>query len=79
MAFPLRHPAVAGVVAGMRSAEEVRRNLAAFARQVPEGLWSDLAAAGLLDERASQPAPPEPSPLSRHRRSSLTSFRRRVR
>ncbi|GAA2816576.1 aldo/keto reductase [Nonomuraea rubra] len=57
MAFPLRHPAVAGVVVGMRSAEEVRRNLAAFARHVPEGLWGDLAAAGLLDERASQPTP----------------------
>ncbi|MEV4175254.1 aldo/keto reductase [Nonomuraea sp. NPDC049709] len=53
MAFPLRHPAVAGIVVGMRSAEEVRRNLAAFAGQVPERLWTDLAAAGLIDERAT--------------------------
>jgi D-threo-aldose 1-dehydrogenase len=51
MAFPLRHPAVAGIVVGMRSAEEVRRNLAAFATPVPEALWTDLTAAGLVDER----------------------------
>lgn len=52
MAFPLLHPAVAGVVAGMRSAEEVRRNVAAFSSPVPAALWSDLREAGLLDERA---------------------------
>ncbi|HUR05614.1 MAG TPA: aldo/keto reductase [Nonomuraea sp.] len=57
MAFPLRHPAVAGIVVGMRSAEEVRRNLAAFTRQVPEQLWTDLAAAGLIDERAPRATP----------------------
>ncbi|MGP3916412.1 aldo/keto reductase [Nonomuraea sp. 10N515B] len=56
MAFPLRHPAVAGIVVGMRSAEEVRRNLAAFIRQVPERLWTDLAATGLIDERVPQAA-----------------------
>ncbi|WP_344873443.1 aldo/keto reductase [Nonomuraea antimicrobica] len=54
MAFPLRHPAVAGIVVGMRSAEEVRRNLAASTSQAPERLWSDLVAAGLVDERAPQ-------------------------
>jgi D-threo-aldose 1-dehydrogenase len=53
MAFPLRHPAVAGIVVGMRSAEEVRRNLAAFTTPVPGRLWADLAEAGLLDERAA--------------------------
>ncbi|MEV0381291.1 aldo/keto reductase [Nonomuraea sp. NPDC050643] len=54
MAFPLRHPAVAGIVVGTRSADEVRRNLTAFARQVPDGLWADLAAAGLIDPRAGR-------------------------
>jgi D-threo-aldose 1-dehydrogenase len=53
MAFPLRHPAVAGIVVGMRTAEEVRRNLAAFTGPVPGRLWADLAGAGLLDERAA--------------------------
>lgn len=52
MAFPLRHPVVAGIVAGMRSAQEVRRNVAAFEAAVPERLWADLVSHGLLDERA---------------------------
>jgi D-threo-aldose 1-dehydrogenase len=46
--FPLRHPAVASVVVGMRSPEEVDHNLAAFAHQVPDGLWADLEHRGLL-------------------------------
>jgi D-threo-aldose 1-dehydrogenase len=53
MAFPLRHPAVAGIVVGMRSAEEVHADLAAFAKEIPEQLWSDLSAEGLLDPRAA--------------------------
>ncbi|MYV57079.1 aldo/keto reductase [Streptomyces sp. SID3212] len=52
MAFPLRHPVVAGIVVGMRSADEVRSNLAAFGAEIPEQVWSDLRAEGLLDERA---------------------------
>lgn len=51
MAFPLRHPAVAGVVLGMRSADEVHQNVAAFEAGVPDGLWSDLRGESLLDER----------------------------
>jgi len=46
--FPLRHPAVASVVVGMRSPEEVRHNLAAHAQQVPDELWADLEYRGLL-------------------------------
>ncbi|MDX3310436.1 aldo/keto reductase [Streptomyces sp. ME08-AFT2] len=52
MAFPLRHPAVAGIVLGMRSPEEVRLDAAAFDAPIPDRLWSDLREAGLLDERA---------------------------
>ncbi|GII02679.1 aldo/keto reductase [Planobispora takensis] len=48
LAFPLRHPAVASVVVGTRSAGEVARNAALTARPVPEDLWTDLAAEGLL-------------------------------
>jgi D-threo-aldose 1-dehydrogenase len=51
MAFPLTHPAVAGVVVGMRSAEEVRQNGKSFATGVSPQLWNDLCAEGLLDER----------------------------
>jgi D-threo-aldose 1-dehydrogenase len=52
MAFPLLHPVVAGVVAGMRSAAEVRSNAGSFRADLPAALWSDLAAEGLVDERA---------------------------
>jgi len=52
MAFPLRHPVVAGIVVGTRSAEEVRRNAEAFAAPVPAQVWADLRDEGLLDERA---------------------------
>jgi D-threo-aldose 1-dehydrogenase len=48
MAFPLRHPAVAGIVVGMRSAEEAGLNIAAFEVDVPERLWADLQGDGLL-------------------------------
>jgi D-threo-aldose 1-dehydrogenase len=52
MAFPLRHPAVAGIVVGMRSPEEVRHNVASFQANIPDQLWADLVEAGLLDGRA---------------------------
>ncbi|WP_328808782.1 aldo/keto reductase [Nonomuraea montanisoli] len=48
MAFPLRHPAVASIVLGARSPEEVRANAALWDRPVPEDLWAELEAEGLL-------------------------------
>jgi D-threo-aldose 1-dehydrogenase len=53
LAFPLLHPVVAGIVVGMRSADEVRSDVAAFAAgpAIPAELWSDLRGEGLLDER----------------------------
>ncbi|MFI6499293.1 aldo/keto reductase [Nonomuraea typhae] len=42
MAFPARHAAVATVVLGARSADEVRRNAELWARPVPEELWAEL-------------------------------------
>jgi D-threo-aldose 1-dehydrogenase len=41
--FPLRHPAVTGVLVGARSAEEVAENVAHARRAIPEALWEDLA------------------------------------
>ena len=52
MAFPLRHPVVAGIVVGMRSADETRRNVELFGTAVPAQVWADLRGEGLLDERA---------------------------
>jgi D-threo-aldose 1-dehydrogenase len=48
MAFPLRHPAVAGIVVGMRSAGEVYANIADFAAPIPETLWSELSQTALI-------------------------------
>lgn len=44
IAFAARHPAVASVVLGARSPEEVRRNAASMNAPVPEALWEELAA-----------------------------------
>jgi D-threo-aldose 1-dehydrogenase len=48
IAFPARHPAVAAVVVGADSAEQVRRNAALFAAPPPDALWPDLVQRGLL-------------------------------
>lgn len=48
MAFPLRHPAVAGIIVGMRSPEEARHDVASFGVDVPDQLWADLLAEGLI-------------------------------
>lgn len=44
--FPLAHPAVATVLTGARSVDELAANIAAFELDVPDALWDDLAAAG---------------------------------
>jgi len=57
MQFALGHPAVATVCTGARSADQVERNARLFEVQIPDGLWSALAAAGLL--KAGTPVPEE--------------------
>ncbi|MEU8280307.1 aldo/keto reductase [Microbispora bryophytorum] len=44
--FPHRHPAVANVLIGARSAEEIREDLALAAADIPDALWEDLDHAG---------------------------------
>ncbi|MFJ5223376.1 aldo/keto reductase [Streptomyces sp. NPDC088400] len=56
--YPLRQPAVAGVLVGTRSAAEVRDVADLLGRTVPEELWAELRAEGLLSE---EPAPGEPT------------------
>jgi D-threo-aldose 1-dehydrogenase len=46
--FPLRHPAVASVVVGARTAEQVRVNVERLATSVPDDLWSELESSGLV-------------------------------
>jgi D-threo-aldose 1-dehydrogenase len=50
--FPMLHPAVACVIPGARSAEEVEAQVAWFGQDVSSALYRDLQAVGLLDERA---------------------------
>lgn len=46
--YPVRHPAVAAVVVGARSAAEVAEDVRLFRWEVPDALWADLRAAGLV-------------------------------
>lgn len=46
--FPLRHPAVAAVLVGARSKDELEEDLRLFRLDVPDALWADLARQGLI-------------------------------
>ena len=51
--FALGAPAVASVILGGVTPEEVARNVKAMQTKVPQGLWSELKANGLLPQAAS--------------------------
>ena len=53
--FPLAHPQIASVLIGARSVAELNDDLDLLAVHIPDALWHDLKAAGLLD--ADVPAP----------------------
>jgi D-threo-aldose 1-dehydrogenase len=48
LAYPQRHPAVASVLLGARSPAEIEDSVAMASVPIPEELWDDLRAAGLL-------------------------------
>jgi D-threo-aldose 1-dehydrogenase len=54
--FALAHPAVSSVVLGATSPAEVERNIAGFTTSVPQALWAELKAVGLLDEGVPTPS-----------------------
>ncbi|RDJ21856.1 aldo/keto reductase [Bosea caraganae] len=56
LAFAGAHPAVASVVLGAITPEQVQQNLALFAKPTPAQLWSDLKSEGLLPAHAPVPA-----------------------
>ncbi|MFE4369354.1 aldo/keto reductase [Streptomyces sp. NPDC056835] len=62
--YPLRHPAVASVLVGTRSAAEVRDAAELAVRTVPDDLWAELRAEGLLTERPLTERPLSEGPLS---------------
>jgi D-threo-aldose 1-dehydrogenase len=53
--FPLGHPCVVSVIPGAQTPEEVARNAAIMAARIPDALWSDLKAEGLM--RGDAPTP----------------------
>ncbi|MFJ1646775.1 aldo/keto reductase [Streptomyces sp. NPDC088258] len=53
--YPLRHPAVASVLVGARSAAEVRDAVALADRTVPDDLWAELCDEGLLEGEGGAP------------------------
>lgn len=53
--FPLGHRSVVSVIPGPVSEEEVRQNLASMRRDIPNALWAELKAEGLI--RADAPTP----------------------
>jgi D-threo-aldose 1-dehydrogenase len=50
--FPLQHPAVVSVIPGGITRAEVAGNAASVRRVIPDALWEDLKARGLLREDA---------------------------
>jgi D-threo-aldose 1-dehydrogenase len=56
--FPLAHPAVAAVLTGARSPDEIRENATLARAPIPVALWSALSAEGLLDRTAPVPGAP---------------------
>lgn len=48
IAFPLAHPAVVNVSLGMRSPEQVARNVELYQSSIPDALWNDLRANDLI-------------------------------
>jgi len=55
MAFVSAHPAVRTLCLGVRSAEEVQRNVGLHDHEVPSELWAELRALGLIDLAAPVP------------------------
>ncbi len=53
--FPLAHPAVISLIAGVRSIDHLDEYPAAMQREIPMQLWDDLRAAGLLAHDARVP------------------------
>jgi D-threo-aldose 1-dehydrogenase len=54
--FPLAHPAVVSLIAGVRSVDHLDEYPALMRRSIPAALWADLRAEGLLAPGAPVPA-----------------------
>jgi D-threo-aldose 1-dehydrogenase len=59
--FPLGHSSVVSVIPGPLSTEEVNKNLSLMRRDIPDALWAELKAEGLLRADAPTPRLAQPS------------------
>ena len=55
IAFPLAHPAVVSVCLGVRSPEQIERNVDLYRSPIPPDIWAELKSKGLL--RVGAPTP----------------------
>jgi D-threo-aldose 1-dehydrogenase len=62
--FPYAHPVVSCVVAGVRTIAHLDDTIANLAFRIPDDLWADLKAEGLLREEAPTPVADAPAPAS---------------
>jgi len=53
--FALAHPAVASLVLGAVTPEEVLRNIESIQTEIPDSLWADLRLEGLISDHAPTP------------------------
>lgn len=53
--FPLAHPAVASVIPGARSVEELEENFRLISHPIPSGFWTDLRESKLIPDEAPTP------------------------
>ncbi|MGB3327419.1 MAG: aldo/keto reductase [Thermomicrobiales bacterium] len=54
--FPLAHPAVRGLLTGPETGDQMRENLGWWTTPIPDALWTDLKAEGLLPAEAPTPS-----------------------
>lgn len=54
--FAYAHPAIVSICIGARNADQQQRNAALFETAVPQEVWDDLRAAGLIRQDAPTPA-----------------------
>ena len=55
--FPLGHPAVTGILVGVRSPQQILDAVAQYHRPVPDALWTELRESGLLGGAVPVPGP----------------------
>ena len=56
--FPLGHAAITAIIPGFSNAAEFADNLAGYRKPIPDALWTDLKAEGLLHPDAPAPQTP---------------------